>query len=216
MPLASAHFEPLRNMAPQMKRRRRQGEIVEPAVARIDKATSPGLAAPCALQSQRLIGLGFRYWVSGYKHGDIQHWQNAYELYADAVGQRSATRAVAGLSNWVRAIARSGARPITVREPGNGNAQSNTCRKGYAARCAEPGFCLDECLAISLIAAAQHETCPALRACAFALLESNTLDAVIREGQIFADTMKDLGHLLPSAAIVNATAATQCPSSNIN
>ena len=35
--------------------------------------------------AERLIGLGFRYWVAGYKSGDIDRWEEAWRIYAKAL-----------------------------------------------------------------------------------------------------------------------------------
>ena len=54
-----------------------------------------------------------------------------------------------------------------------------------------PGFCADECLAISLIAASQHQRCPAMRACALALTGSDAIDPVLNAANGFADALQD-------------------------
>ena len=55
---------------------------------RVDIAVS---GARCA---ERLIGLGFRYWVAGYKSGDIDRWEDAWCIYAQALGPNAARTAV--------------------------------------------------------------------------------------------------------------------------
>jgi hypothetical protein len=142
---------------------------------------------------ERLVGLGFRYWVSGYQWGDIDRWEKAWCLYSAALGPQGAKTAVAELSAWVRAVSAATRRKIEVD-------------------CGEcPGLCRDECLAVSMIAACQHNTCPAMRACAFALIESSLIDEVVHHAETFAITMRGLDKVLPPALIVNAAALAAGP-----
>jgi hypothetical protein len=146
------------------------------------------------LEAERLIGLGFRYWVAGYKSGDIDRWEDAWRIYAQALGPNAARTAVSELSAWVRAVSAAARREIEV----------------CAGDCA--GFCRDECLAVSMIAACQHNTCPAMRACAFALIESSLIDEVVHHAESFAVTMRGLDKVLSPGLIVNAAAyATAAP-----
>ena len=81
---------------------------------------------------------------------------------ATSLGRDAAKPAVLGLSQFVRAVMataeRAASRPIPPQ-----------CR----------GFCRDECLAISIIAACQHDSRQALCACAVALLGSNDIGDAI-------------------------------------
>ena len=138
--------------------------------------------------AERLIGLGFRYWVAGYKSGDIDRWEEAWRIYAKALGPNAARTAVSELSAWVRAVSAAARREIEV----------------CSGDCA--GFCRDECLAVSMIAACQHNTCPAMRACAFALIESSLIDEVVHHAQSCAVTMRGLDQVLSPGLIVNAAA----------
>lgn len=138
--------------------------------------------------AERLIGLGFRYWVSGYKSGDIDRWEDAWQIYSKALGLNAARTAVSELSAWVRAVSAAARREIEVCD----------------GDCA--GFCRDECLALSMIAACQHNTCPAMRACAFTLIESSLIDEVVHHAESFAVTMRGLDQVLPPGLIVNAAA----------
>jgi hypothetical protein len=47
-------------------------------------------------------------------------------------------------------------------------------------------FCRDECIAIEMISACQHNACPAMRACAFALLGCSLIDEVVEGAETFA------------------------------
>lgn len=138
--------------------------------------------------AERLIGLGFRYWVAGYKSGDIDRWEDAWRIYSQVLGPNAARTAVSELSAWVRAVSAAARREIEVC---NGD---------------RDGFCRDESLALSMIAACQHNTCPAMRACAFALIESSLIDEVVHHAESFAVTMRGLDQVLSPGLIVNAAA----------
>lgn len=139
-------------------------------------------------EPERLVGYGFRYWMQGRLTGDLRPWEAAWSLYAGMFGTARAQIAVGALSDWVIAVARGAGRPIEI-------ADSNC-----------PEFCQDECLAISLIAACQHNTCPAMRACTFALVEgrqaeTRRLDAIAGPAQTFANTMASLDQMLSTTSI---------------
>ena len=65
--------------------------------------------------AERLIGLGFRHWVAGYKSGDIDRWEQTWQLYSKALGTNAARTAVSELSAWVRAVSAAARREIEVR-----------------------------------------------------------------------------------------------------
>lgn len=147
---------------------------------------SPNLAGP-----ERLVGLGFRYWMLGCSNGDVACWERAWSLYVGHFGIAGARVAVEHLSHWVLTVNRAAIRPIEV-SPANCNS-----------------FCRDECIAVSMIAACQQQTCPAMRACAFALAECTMLDGVLDGAQAFADTMLSLDQALSPASIVNAASVVE-------
>lgn len=145
-------------------------------------------------EPERLVGFGFRYWMLGRRTGDIGCWESAWSLYSGMFGPARARMAVGALSDWVAALGRGAGREIEVGE----------------ARCVE--FCRDECLAISTIAACQHRTCPAMRACTFALIErgqiaASRVDEVTTQAQTFADTMASLEQVLSRTSIITDPAA---------
>jgi hypothetical protein len=140
-------------------------------------------------EPERLVGLGFRYWMLGRQTGDIGHWERTWSLYSGLFGLCGARLAVGTLSGWVTALNQSAQREIHVFPDGRGE------------------FCRDECIAVSMIAACQHHTCPAMRACAFALIECSAIDRVVGEAQGFADTMAGLEQRLSHHSIVPAPIA---------
>jgi hypothetical protein len=129
-----------------------------------------------------LVGVGFRCWLAGYDTGDIACWENGWNEYSRALGTERAKRAVTELACWVRAVRASASRKIEY----------------YPFGCL--GFCADECMAISLIAASQHR-CPAMRACALALTGSNLVEPVIDAANAFADALEEADQRLSPEAV---------------
>ena len=139
---------------------------------------TPEFAGP-----ERLVGLGFRYWLAGYRTGDIACWEKAWRAYANVMGATSAKQALTDLSCWVRAINNHAQRPL----------------EAPAVDC--DCFCRDECVAIAMISACQHNACPAMRACAFALLGCSMIAEVVEGAESFAATMRGADQLLlPTSA----------------
>jgi hypothetical protein len=126
----------------------------------------------------RLVGLGFRFWLTGFRTGDITCWERAWHAYSQVLGA-AAKNAVSDLSCWVHSISRHSQRDLLIA----------------AVDCDR--FCRDECLAIDMIAACQHNACPAMRACAFALLGCSMIDAVVEGAESFAATMREADQMLP-------------------
>ena len=62
-------------------------------------------------------------------------------------------------------------------------------------------FCRDECLAISMVAACQHSSCPAFRACAVALLGSNEIEEAIDCADGFARRLKEANQMLSPGSV---------------
>jgi hypothetical protein len=130
-----------------------------------------------------LVGVGFRCWLAGYDTGDISCWEHGWNEYSRILGAEHAKRAVTELACWVRAVRSSAARKIEYSP--------------FA--CA--GFCADECMAISLIAASQHHRCPAMRACALALTGSDLVEPVISAANGFADVLEEADQRLSQEAV---------------
>lgn len=147
--------------------------IAHTPITQVALAPSPGFSRP-----ERLVGLGFRYWLHGYRTGDISSWEKVWCTYSSAMGATAAKTAVGQLSCWVRAI------------------NTHTHRQLQTAPSDCAGFCRDECVAISMIAACQHNACPAMRACAFALLGCSMIDEVVNVAESFAETMREADQVL--------------------
>jgi hypothetical protein len=138
--------------------------------------------------AELLVGHGFRGWIAGYQTGDLGCWEHVWRLYSNLLAPRCAEVVVDGLAAWAKAVNAASRRRVEV-------APLEAC-----------SFCRDECLAISMIAACQHNTCPAMRACAFALIESSLIDDVLHHAGTFALTMRSLEKVVPPSWIVNANA----------
>lgn len=139
---------------------------------------------------EQLVGFGFRGWLAGYDYQDISCWEQVWNTYAATLGPRTAKAVVTDLGSWVRAV------------------RQTTCRRieTYPTGCA--GFCRDECIAISVIAASQHDHCPALRACAFALVGTSDVDGMLGEAADFARQLRSAELHLSSSVICNVADVT--------
>ena len=146
------------------------------------------LPATAPITPEQLVGIGFRGWLAGYDYEDISCWEQVWNAYAATLGPAPAKTVITDLASWVR----------TVRQ--------TTCRRieTYPFGCA--GFCRDEWIAISMIAASQHNHCPALRACAFALVGTSDIDAMLDEAADFASKLSSVDQHLSQSMICNVAA----------
>ena len=103
---------------------------------------------------ERLVAVGFRCWLAGLSTGDIKCWEDAWNTFSGMLGPENAKTLLLDLSKFVRAVKANAQRDIEISPAG--------CRS----------FCRDECLAISIIAACQHDERQALTASAAALIGS--------------------------------------------
>jgi hypothetical protein len=139
------------------------------------------MRAPVFSQADRLVGFGFRHWLHGYRTGDISCWEKVWSSYSGVMGSQAAKGTLCRLSGWVRAI----------------DTNSHRLVQTSPTDCA--AFCRDECVAISMIAACQHNVCPAMRACAFALLGCSMIDEVVHVAEGFAISMREADQVLSPA-----------------
>lgn len=144
--------------------------------------------APGVSRAERIVGFGFRRGMSALEERDPLGWEFCWQDFANVAGPEHATTLVADLSLWVRSVRRCAGRRIET----------------FPAGC--PGFCRDECLAISMIAASQLNACPALRACAFALLGSNDLDEPLKAARCFAQGLSGAGQVLSQHSVCDGLA----------
>lgn len=138
---------------------------------------------------ERLVGVGFRSWLTGYETGDVSAWAEAWSTYQATLGADAAKPLLLSLSQFVRAVKTNCCREIEVYPSG--------CR----------GFCRDECLAISVIAASQHDRRPDLRACAVALIGTEDIGDALIGAQSFAAKLREAQQILSTSSICPAN----CP-----
>lgn len=144
----------------------------------------PALAA--AKRPERIVGRGFRCWMAAYLSPDGVCCRNALHLYASDLGDQAAKAIMPELCVWVHAIHAAAAREIEI----------------YPPACA--GFCRDECLAISMIAASQCDSSSSVRACAFALTGVGTIDDVVETAGRFGRALHRSGIVFGDASIALA------------
>ncbi|NOT72942.1 MAG: hypothetical protein HOP09_17215 [Hyphomicrobium sp.] len=142
-------------------------------------------------QPERLVGIGFRCCIKGFTTSDATCWREAATAYASALGNDKARALLGDLTQFVLAISATSERAIEVQPP--------ACR----------GFCRDECLAISIIAAAQHQSREALCASACALLGSDDIGTTLNSAQTFACGLKSVHQVLALESVCPAACAFQ-------
>jgi hypothetical protein len=158
----------------------------------LDTATRsmPSNVVPLVARApERLVGVGFRCWLTGFTTGDIGCWEEAWNTFSATLGNDRAKALLVDLSQFVRAVAANTERDIQVQSPGCG------------------GFCRDECLAISMIAACQHGATTSLCASASALVGSDTIGDVLNGAQTFACGLRANNQLLSLDSVCPATCA---------
>lgn len=138
---------------------------------------------------ERLVGVGFRCWLAGFTTGDIACWEEAWNTFSSRLGNDHAKALLLDLSQFVRAVSATSERNIHVQTP----------------RCS--GFCRDECLAISIIAACQHDARDSLRASCAALIGSDAIGDVLNGAQTFACGLKSANQVLSANSVCPAACA---------
>ncbi len=152
--------------------------------------TSTGKVLPLPARApERLVGVGFRCWFGGLSSGDIRCWEEAWNTFSSTLGPNQAKTLLLDLSKFVRAVKATADRTIEISPSG--------CR----------GFCRDECLAISIIAASQHDARPALTASAAALIGSDDIGDTINGAQSLAAGLARARQMLSPDSICPATCA---------
>lgn len=87
--------------------------------------------------AERLVITGFRNFMAACEFGDLACWEAVWDSCLDALGAPGARRMVGELQYWGRALRHHAGRPIAYYPQG--------CRF----------LCHDECMALSMLAAAQ-------------------------------------------------------------
>jgi hypothetical protein len=138
---------------------------------------------------ERIVGVGFRCWLAGLSTGDIKCWEDAWNAFSGMLGPEHAKALLLDLSRFVRAVKADAQRNIEISPLG--------CRS----------FCRDECLAISIIAACQHDARQALTASAAALTGSEDIGDTLNGAQALAEALSKAKQILCAESICPATCA---------
>jgi hypothetical protein len=129
--------------------------------------------------------MSFRHWLTGFRTGELAHWERAFSLAEKTLGLTAARDVCCDFSQWVRLLSEHARRDLHVLEP--------------TSRC----FCRDECIAMALVAAHQNQACPALQICAITLLGCQPRDDLtIRTGAL-ADKLAAANQRVSAAAMDN-------------
>lgn len=160
-----------------------------PRVIRSTKASATNVIPLQARAPERLVGVGFRCWLTGFTTGEIGSWEEAWNTFSSTLGNDRAKTLLLDLSQFVRAVSASSERSIHVQAPG----------------CS--GFCRDECLAISMIAACQHNARDALRASTTALIGCDDIGDALNGAQTFAVGLRAANQILSADSVCPATCA---------
>ena len=88
---------------------------------------------------ERLVLEGYRRWLAGYDSGSVTPWEMTQALYEELLGAAEGRRVLAELSHFVRTLRQCAVCPLRSFPFG----AHHVCR--------------DECVALGLIAALQHE-----------------------------------------------------------
>lgn len=129
------------------------------------------------------VGTSFRYWLTGFKTGDLSYWEHAFAMSAQSFGLSAARDVCRDFSQWVRMLNEHSHRDLQVSEP--------TCAT----------FGHDECVAMALIAAYQNKGCPALQVCAMTLLGCEPRHDVCELSEHLAQRLSEFDHHLSDDAI---------------
>ena len=147
--------------------------------------------ARCCVEAERLVVEGLRRWLAGYRTGDIGCWEEAWSLYAGALGVARARIVMAGLSGYARELSGWAKWGVSV-QPYN-----CPCRSAH------------ETLAVEAIAAWQRGAREAATGMVEELVVSNGLPAMLEATAFFADSLRRADLRLPSAVSVAPVVGVQ-------
>jgi hypothetical protein len=135
---------------------------------------------------ERLVLEGYRRWLAGFESGSVTPWEMAAALYEELLGAAEGRRVVAELSYFVRTLRRCAACPL----------------KSFPFE--SHHVCRDECLALGLVAALQHEDEGAAATCLSAIACPARSAVVAEAASAYADALAGARHYLlpiPQSAI---------------
>jgi hypothetical protein len=127
---------------------------------------------------ERLVIEGYRRWMGGYDSGQVECWEQAWDLYAEELGSAAAGPTLMAMAGWVRSLRRSTSRPMSFFP-------YNSCH-----------LCRDECLVIAMVAASQHRNSEIVGRAASALTGAQSLGGCLGACQRFAIKLDHSGNRL--------------------
>lgn len=132
---------------------------------------------------EKLVLEGYRRWLAGYETGSVTPWEMGWALYTQHLGGVDGRRALGELSHFVRTLRLCAACPLASFPFG----AHHVCR--------------DECLALGIIAALQHDDADAAATCLSAMSCPARRSDIREAAAGFADTLAGLRqYLLPIPA----------------
>lgn len=145
-------------------------------------------------QPEKLVVEGLRRWMQGCERGSATCWDLAASLYAEELGSAEGRRVLGALAHWVEALRSWMDRPAGLSP----------------SHC--PRLCLDECCAVSMIAACQNHDDEGLLGAMERLILPEGHAEVIRATQLFADALAETGQILipVPGAVIREIAARPC------
>ncbi|MEO1793820.1 MAG: hypothetical protein AAFU50_04335 [Pseudomonadota bacterium] len=149
----------------------------------------------CAMS---LLTFGFRGWMTGLRNSDVRVWESVFHGFSQDLGLCHAKRTVNALASWVEAIDDAARRPVEV------------------CPLQAEGLCHDECMALSIIAAAQSDACPAMRACGEALLGHANVDGMLDQAEAFAGILQEADRVISPEMIAFAGRPRPASSAMLN
>lgn len=130
------------------------------------------------------VGQSFRCGVLASYSSQDAYWSYAWQKLAKlSKNDQTADHLLKKLSLFVESILASSTRNLDILP--------NGC----------PGLCRDECLAVSIIVASQLGPCPALKACAFALLENSHMEPCLTAALSFGSALRETGTTLSTTVL---------------
>lgn len=146
--------------------------------------------------AERLVVSGFRNLMAASEFGDFACWEAVWQGYQDELGARGARRLVGELQYWVRALRAHAERPLA-----------------YYPQCCR-FLCHDECMALSMVAAAQANDETTVRLAARHLTGQaapGPLGALWHATLPFAEALETAGHAMypVSADVVDSIVRLQ-------
>ena len=150
---------------------------------------------------ERLVLEGYRRWLAGYDSGLVAPWEMTQALYEELLGAAEARHVLAELSHFIRTLRRCAACPLASFPFGTHH------------------VCRDECVALGLIAALQHDDPGAAEVCLLAIACPARSADVAEAAACFAAALAGARHYLlpiPQSAIEDVLSRSSAQRSTVH